>query len=389
MQMGETDDLDFIFNDDLFEVLKPKASTSDPVINEEQRLIQSFQEILSFSEHHHHTPNQKGSILEKRLFMRLKGFIQDPVKREFLRTYDTKEILETPILEEIQSIDDIFNDDPFGLLNSDAERIFDLKHVSKETTMPDYVASRKPCSDFRNFESLFIECHQNLKNGDRKLLIFRNEQQIEKGAFYVLKGILLYVAEIGKRELENGKTNARLRCIFENGTESDMLLRSLAAELYKDGRRVTEHSDNLLKALTITDEDKQTGFIYILKSLSKDPSIAGITDLYKIGFSTVPVEDRIKNAEKEPTYLMAPVSIISVFSCYNLNTQKLELILHSFFGKACLDLDVFDLSGKRSTPREWFIAPLEIIEQTVELIVSGEILNSIYDPDLKLIKPKS
>lgn len=387
--MQKEDDWDDIFNNDPFGLLKPKAYKSGPIENEDQRLIQSFQEVLSFVEQHHHTPNPEGTILEKRLYMRLKGFIQDPKKREFLKPYDTEKILETPIHQEIQSIEDIFVNDPFGLLNSEAEKIFDLQHVPKETTMPDYVASRKPCPDFPNFEHLFVECHLNLKKGDRKLLIFKNEQQIEKGTFYVLKGILLYVAEMGKRELENGKTNARLRCIFENGTESDMLLRSLAAELYKDGRRVTEHRDKLLSALTISDEDEQTGFIYIVKSLSKDPKITSIPDLYKIGFSTIPVLDRIKNAEKEPTYLMAPVSIVSSFSCYNLNPQKMELLLHTFFGKACLDLDVFDKNGKRFTPREWFIAPLIIIEDAVELIVRGEISGFTYDSESKKIKLKN
>ena len=126
---------------------------------------------------------------------------------------------------------------------------------------------------------------------------FINEQQIQKGYFFVLKGILLYVAEVGEVEKIKGKKNARLRCIFENGTESDMLLRSLSAELYKDGRRVTEHEDHLLDGFSeITDEDEETGYIYVLRSLSNRPEISEIENLYKIGFSTIPVEQRIKNA---------------------------------------------------------------------------------------------
>jgi hypothetical protein len=384
--MQKEDDWDSIFNDDPFGLLKPKATNPNPVINEDQRLIQSFQEILDFVNLQGQSPNPEGSILEKRLYMRLKGFINDPQKREFLRPYDSANILNTVLDQKVESIEDILSNDPLGLLASAADTIFDLKHVPKETTMPEYVASRKPCLDFSQFEALFIQCHADLKMGDRKLLPFRNEQQIEKGAFFVLKGMMLYVAELGKKELENGKTNARLRCIFENGTESDMLLRSLAAELYKDGRRITEHKDKVLEELLISEDDKATGFLYVLKSLSQDPAISTIPNLYKIGFSTTAVEDRIKNAAKEPTYLMAPVKVISSYACYNFKPQKLELLLHRFFGKACLELDVFDEEGHRFTPREWFIAPLNVIEETIHLILDGRVTDFHYDPESQRIK---
>lgn len=226
--------------------------------------------------------------------------------------------------KEIKSIDDIFGDDPLDILGGDSEGLFDFKHTPKETTMPDYVASRKPCKDFDKFESLFIQCQSDLANEKRRLYPFKNEQRVTKGHFFVLKGVLLYVAKVGKKFNEKGKMNARLRCIFENGTESDMLLRSLAAELYKNGRRVAEHEDNLLGGLGgISEDDDETGFIYILKSLSTNPKIQTIQDLYKIGYSNIPVEERIKNAEQEPTYLMAPVRIVSTFQCYNLNSVPL------------------------------------------------------------------
>lgn len=76
-----------------------------------------------------------------------------------------------------------------------------------------------------------------------------------------------------------------------------------------------------------------------------------------------PVEERIKNSTEDPTYLMAPVKIISTFECYNLNPQKLEQLLHNFFGESCLNIDIYDKHGKRHTPREWFIAPFEVIEK--------------------------
>jgi hypothetical protein len=139
----------------------------------------------------------------------------------------------------------------------------------------------------------------------------------------------------------------------------------------------------------ISADDEKTGFIYILRSLSTNPEIAAIEDLYKIGFSSGAVEDRIRNAEKEPTYLMAKVHLVEIFECYNLNPQKLESLLHTFFGSACLNVDVHDKHGKRCTPREWFIAPLEIIEEVINLILTGEIVNYRYDQDAKRIQEKN
>ncbi len=168
-----------------------------------------------------------------------------------------------------------------------------------------------------------------------------------------------------------------------------MLLRSLSAELYKHGRRVSENEDGLFGGSQgITEEDKETGFIYVLRSLSNDPKINSISNLYKIGYSNVPVEERTKNAEQEPTYLMAPVKIISVFTCYNVNPQKLEQLIHNFFGKVCLNFDIFDKNGVRHTPREWFIAPLDVIEDAIEFIITGDIVNYRYDAEKELIVTK-
>ncbi|WP_199288345.1 GIY-YIG nuclease family protein, partial [Escherichia coli] len=121
----------------------------------------------------------------------------------------------------------------------------------------------------------------------------------------------------------------------------------------------------------MTSQDERKGYIYVLKSLSADPKINSILELFKIGYSKISIEDRIKNAIVEPTYLMAPVSIVTVFECYNMNPQRLEQLLHRFFGSACLNIDIYDDKGRRHVPREWFIAPLEIIEQAIHFVISG------------------
>ena len=185
---------------------------------------------------------------------------------------------------------------------------------------------------------------------------------------------------------EEKKTDARLRCIFENGTESNMLLRSLARELYKDGRRITKHEDRMFEDI-ISEDDTETGFIYLLKSESekqlkigdRTQKVREMKNLYKIGYSTIPVEKRIQNAENDPTYLMSRVSVVSEFQCYNMNSQKLELLLHRFFAKSCLEVEVIDSQGKTHKPREWFIVPLPVIEEAIHLLIEGSIAQYRYD----------
>jgi len=86
--------------------------------------------------------------------------------------------------------------------------------------------------------------------------------------------------------------------------------------------------------------------------------------------------------------LYAPVEFIAGWQCYNMNPQKFEQLLHNFFGSACLNIDVFDENGRRYTPREWFIAPLDVIRQAVELLTSGNIVDYKYDTINEVIVSK-
>ncbi len=383
------DKLRELIEDDDLGLLDVKVK-ADYAISEDERLIESFFEINEFYRKYKRAPiKDMTSIQEARLSMRLSGLRKDSEKSNILINFDEFNLL-LPA-KEVESINDVFADDDLDILGETCtDNIFDLKHVPQTIDMPDYVARRKPCNDFDQFEPLFQQCHADLQCEKRIMRPFAKEQQIKQGHLFALKGILVYIAAVGKKEKSGGKMNARLRCIFENGTESDMLLRSLARELYKNGRRVTEHQDRLMDDLNnIATEDSQTGHIYVLKSLSTNPEIASIHDLYKIGFSTMPVETRIKNAEDDPTYLMAPVHIVETFECFNLNPQKLELLLHKFFGKVCLEVDIFDKGGKRYIPREWFVAPLPVIEEAIELIISGEIINFTYNNLDKLISSRN
>lgn len=382
--------LDEIFDNDPFGLLNVKPSTS-PARNEDERLVASFQEINDFYEKNNREPEHGGDIQEHQLYSRLKSLRENTAKIEMLQTHDKYGLLNYE-QKEINSLDDIFNDDSLGLLDDDSEGLFDFKHIKKqdERASADFVAQRKPCKDFDKYESIFKEVQKDLSNSKRKLIAFK-EENLRAGDFYVHNGVLLLLEHVDfeeeVQEFKSGnriRKDGRTRLIFENGTESNMLYRSLYKALLANGKAVSENIDKVNESFiekfsNITDEDEEAGFIYILKSKSDKPAIREIQHLYKIGFSKIAIEERIKNASQEPTYLMADVRIVMAYKCYNMNPQKLEQLLHNFFGNSCLNIDVFDKEGNRHTPREWFIAPLDIIEQAIHLIISGDIVKYRYD----------
>ena len=387
--MSDKNKLLEIFNDDPFGILTVKEKQVS-YIDENTQLVESFQEINRFYEKNNREPEKSGNIIEAKLFFRLDNLKKDIQKREYLSKYDKYNLLKVKQEKRIETVQDIFENDELNIFDGIDDDIFDLKRLPKKTTMPEYVASRKVCKDFLKYEKLFQQCQLDLKEGRRKLLKFKNGQQIQEGYFFVLKGVLTYVDQVGEITIENGVKNARLRCIFENGTESDMLLRSLSAGLYKDGRRVTESNEKLYDELftrynNIENNDKAMGYIYVLKSKSENKKIASIKNLYKIGFSTTTVEERVKNAQEEPTYLMAPVKIMSTYRCYNMDVNRFESLIHTFFGNTCLEIEISDKNGSIHRPREWFIVPLEVIDRAIKLIVNGQIINYRYDNELQEI----
>ena len=391
--MTKEQKLRYIFDNDKFGLfnIKPKSNQR----NAEERLVSSFQVIVDFYEENSREPEfSKLNIQECQLYYELKGIRLNKEKCIALKDYDTygllddtKELNQTQTSienkKEFNSIDDILNNDRFGIFDSD-DSIFEIKHISvqKDRAKTDFLAKRKSCKEFEKFEPLFKQCHIDLKDGNRKLIKF-SEDDIKKGNFFVVDGMLVYVAETN--EIIRGKhckLDGRIKCIFENGSESNLLFRSLGKALYKNGQSVTEKlNDTNLIIKQITDEDKESGFIYILKSKSIKPEIKSVPNLYKIGFSTIPVKDRIKNAIKEPTYLMADVEIIDTYRCYNLNPQKFENLIHSFFGDVCLSIDIYDNNRNRHTPREWFSVPLHVIDKAIRLIIDETVVSYKYDSE--------
>jgi len=395
--MSKKKTLEDIFNDDEFGILDSKPINSN-IKTEDERLIESFQEINAFFEKNNREP-EAANVTEFKLLSRLKALRKDAKKVEILRPYDSHNLLNTK--EEVKSVADILNDDDLGILGTDETlSIFKLKNVPSytERAESDFTARRKAMKDkdFLPYETQFKKVHIELREGKRKLKEFKDvEQNLNSGNYYVLDGVLLFLENDGieKRQLgDSSRNDGRTTIIFENGTKSNMYYRSLSKSLYNNGSTVSdtdkESETELFKnANIVKEEDSETGWIYILKSKSTNKDISSIKDLYKIGYSTVPIIERIKNASKEPTYLMADVAIEASYKTYNINAQKFELLIHRFFSEACLNIDINDDKGRRITPREWFAVPLPVIDKAISLILSGEIVKYKYDSvQMSLIK---
>ena len=376
-----------ILNEDPLGILKNR--TSQP-ITADQRLIDSFEEINRFIDANGKEPIESTDITERKLFSRLKQLRKDFDKASTLKDLDRHNLLVD--VKEIKNIDDILENDVLGLLDDGPDNIFNLKNIPTEKIKTDFVARRKPCKNFKEYEDKFKEIQRDIKEGKRKLIIHK-EHHLKEGRYFVLDGILLFLEKIDDPIIKefNDKTQGkrkrfdpRIRCIFENGMESNMYLRSLGKELYNNGSTVIQSNEEAVIEFnkgfsTITDQDKETGNIYILSSLSEKPEIKSIKNLYKIGYSTTSVEKRTENAENETTFLMAPVKIVSSYKTFNLNPQKFEDVIHQFFSERCLDIKIADKDGNYKKPKEWYIAPIKVIEQVIELIINREIQNYKFD----------
>ena len=390
---------------DKFDLLKVKAKAEQPT--GDSILFSRFEEINAFIDENKRLPTDKGSNpIEFTLYSRLLGIQLDPNQVRALIPSDRYGLLEHVAKENEEAEKEVVVEitefppepeidnklglaDKFGLLRNSGSSIFDLKHVqSKEErtiTMPDVVAKRKKCLDFVKFEPLFMRVHEELKNGDRKSVSFQREQDIKLNDFFIYKGITCYVDQIGEIEVKNGRRNARLRLIFENGLENNMYLRALATELYKDGRRII--SSRLSDGEFEIDDKDLTGFIYVLKSKSTNSEIKAIPNLYKIGFSTTTVEERIKNAKNDPTYLMAEVKIVTSYRVAGIKPTYFENLIHKLFDHVKLKVEVTDKNGKKAIPKEWYSVPFEVIDEALKMIQTKEIVGYVYNAEkMKLIK---
>ena len=294
-----------------------------------------------------------------------------------------------------KELEDIFND-PLMNVSYQEAKLFDIPTdmksvMANKKESPDHVAQRKLCEDFAQFKPLFAQIHHDLKTGKRQLLRISKTTNLQEGRFYLVEGQMVYLASIlEKRKGTNGSLDGRTRCIYENGTEADILLQTLRKNVVGSGYAIAdtlEEADaKYFKNSDIKADDKVTGYIYVLRSKSDHPEIKNIKNLYKIGFSTNPVEERIANAEHEPTYLMAPVEIVSTYKIVNMHSQKFEDLVHQVLQEANFRFKVADDKGELHEATEWYVVPLEIIDSIIEKIMTGTIIYFSYNKEQQCLE---
>lgn len=402
--------------------VKPKRVSRPAGVDE--KLFQAFLEITTFYETHGREPSLDAvGFDEKSLATKLKRIRSRYATNEQLRQLDNYGILsseelefavavEAPpahtdqdrFLESLRSApvttkDDVIipDDDDFdgtpGDISSFLSKIgesqgdiFNLKYVKRSTEKagaPDYVAQRVRCRNFHEFEPLFETVNREIDQGVREAIPFRKEYEIEAGQFFILKGLMVYIAEIGEEFEKNGKKNARMRVIFSNGTEADNLLRSLARELYKDeyGRRITDPKTRGLFSNQPSEGDIGTGTVYVLQSMSEHSRITPIRKyLHKIGVTRSSVKTRIGNAVNDPTYLLADVKIVAEFKIFNVKAAKVEKLLQTYFDKARADITIEDRFGKPVRSTEWFFVLPSVVKEAVDRLIDGSLGHTYYDP---------
>ncbi len=357
----------------------------------EERIIAGFEEILRFVEEHGRPPQhgQDRDIFERLYAVRLDRLRELPEALELLNTLDHQKLLSGGTPTGNASSDELDDDELLAQLGVDVSSeggVTDLRHVrtATERREAEEIANRDKCEDFDRFKPLFQQVQKELDAGIRQTRPFELKAEIRPGSWFIVGGQKAYVAEAGKAfTTPQGRTDARLRVIFDNGTESNMLMRSLQRALNKDdaGRRITDPEAGPLFSGEREEDDQPSGTIYVLRSKSNHPMVAAHRDVvHKIGVTNLKVEQRIAGARLQPTFLMADVEVVATYELYNISRTKLENLIHRVFSPARLEITIEDRFGQPVTPREWFLVPVFIIDEVVEKIREGTITGYVYDP---------
>ena len=388
--MAEMDD------DDLLDALGVEAAPTKAGTHTrlEERLIAGFEDILRFVETNGRPPQhgEERDIFERLYAVRLDRLRGMPEARGLLAPMDAAGLLGGPVAV-ASAVDALDDEDLLAELGVDAPAddgdITRLRHVASyaDRQAAEEIANRARCVDFDQFKPLFEAVEAGLKTKEWITKPFAKDASIEQGDFFIIGGQIAYVAEINAGgKTKDGRENPRLRVIFDNQTESGLLLRSLSRSLYPDGdtpvgRRIIKVDAGPLFGDTIEPDDIESGTIYVLRSLSDHPYVARHRALiHKIGVTGGKVETRIANAEKDATYLLAGVEVVATYTLANLNRTKLENLFHRLFAPAQLDITIDDRFGHPVKPREWFLVPLHVIDEAVRRLQDGRSVKFRYDP---------
>lgn len=375
------------------EVAPLKASSRTP---REERIIAGFEDILRFHQAHGRAPQhgEGGDIFERLYAVRLDQLRKLPEAQTLLAALDEPGLL-AGTLSNAADVDALDEDALLAELGVDVPSVDEqdirvLKHVRSvaEKRLAEEIANRDKCEDFEKFEHLFDAVRKELQSGVRQGLTFQSKEKalddIVQGAYFIIGGQIAYIAEVGEAfTTEYGRRDSRLRVVFDNGTEASVLMRSLQRSLHRDeaARLISDPDAGPLFGGAQEEGDIASGTIYVLRSKSNHPFVAEHRDvIHKIGVTGGKVETRIAGAEKDATYLLAPVEVVATYKLHNLNRSRLEGIFHRLFGAAQLDLVIEDRFGNPVKPQEWFLVPLQVIDEAVQRIRDGTIVEVTYDP---------
>jgi hypothetical protein len=390
-------------------VAKPKKFTA-----KEERIIAGFEEIQRFVAEHGRPPahGEQNDIFERLYAVRLDQIRKSDDCVALLKDMDPDELLtRTDIVKEDDAEYEINTDDELlkalGVDAVDGDNdLTNLKHVRSraEIKAAEEIARRQPCEDFDEFRPVFDSVQSELDAGLRITERYQAEGSIGLGDLFIVEGNKVIVAELGEEFIDaHNNRDRRTRVIYDNGTESNLLLRSLQKALWRDpaGRRIMDlgHDPHpLFTAAELEDEpifvdtpeydDELSGYLYILRSKSEHPFVAEHRELlHKIGFTRGELEDRFINASSERTFLLAEVELVASYRIANASAGKLENVLHRFFASARIDVKLREEVGGFVEPREWFLLPLQVIQEAIKLIRTGGIAQARYDLGLAKISP--
>lgn len=369
----------------------------------EERITAGFEEIQRFVAQRGRAPQHgEGRDIFERLYaVRLDRLRGQEDCRAIIAPLDHQGLLAGDASASGSVPDDIDDDELLAQLGVDSaatDDITSLTHVrsAAEKRAAEEIANRTPCADFKQFKPIFERVKRELDSGERITRQIRRDagflkSDIKVGELFILGGQTAYVADVGEPiKAPNGESDARLRVIYSNGTESDLLLRSLQRALYKDqtSRLISEPSAGPLFSDEPQDDDLASGTIYVLRSKSDHPAVAPHRDvLHKIGVTGGDVARRIANAKLDPTFLMADVEIVATYELFNIKRSRLENLIHRIFDSARLDIEIKDRFGNPVVPREWFLVPRFVIDEAIAKIKDGTITGFVYDKKTAKLVP--
>jgi hypothetical protein len=357
----------------------------------EERIIAGFEEIERFVEEQGRLPQhgEDRDIFERLYAVRLDRLRESEECRAVLEPLDSRGLLaaeaDTSLTIEAD-LDDETLLNSLGIDTASENDVTQLTHVRSrsEIKAAEEIAQRTPCQDFNQFKPIFDQVQRDLETGTRRTIKYQDNAAVNQGDLFILDGQKVLVVDMGEPFVSDyGRQDRRLRVVYDNATESDLLLRSLQRALNKDkaSRRITTPDFGPLFSHIEAEDDLPTGYIYVLRSQSDHPFIAeNRSVIHKIGVTGGDVKSRIANAKKDPTYLLAEVEIVAKFKLANIKRKRLEALLQKFFSSARLELELPDRFGTTVKPREWFLVPLEVIEEVIEKIEEGTIDQFRYDP---------